>query len=195
MPELLNTFFVQCFTTILSSSNWNVYSYSLESFGDYRGTAMGILKAQVGLSGAIFVLVGLFSQKLLDCLPLKMQTWNLCNSFTFVFFLLHYHIQVHICVFLTYLSYPGLWGLYWAGCKSVHPFGCSCAINCCPCPSILYKTFSSWISRRRWWGYQAAVSSDLRKYTMLWVLQMIKIPNLSLDLQIFMEIYICRSIQ
>lgn len=30
---------------------------TLESFGDHRGTAMGILKAQVGLSGAMFVLI------------------------------------------------------------------------------------------------------------------------------------------
>lgn len=30
---------------------------TLESFGDNRGTAMGLLKAQVGLSGAIFVLI------------------------------------------------------------------------------------------------------------------------------------------
>ncbi|KAG0626879.1 hypothetical protein M758_2G158200 [Ceratodon purpureus] len=30
---------------------------TLESFGDHRGTAMGLLKAQVGLSGAMFVLI------------------------------------------------------------------------------------------------------------------------------------------
>lgn len=30
---------------------------TLESFGDHRGTAMGVLKAQVGLSGAMFVLI------------------------------------------------------------------------------------------------------------------------------------------